>query len=235
MRKIYLFTTIGLLSAISSFGQVLFGIQGSGQSTNIAVTAPVGGQQIVSDLSAYLKPKYGFRAGLMADIPITDNLSLRPQLLYSAKGTTLDLSSLLGGLGSVDKSVFQAPISYNFIELPIQAMYGLDAGPGRVVLGAGPYVGYLLNANVTFSGDTQDVDLAGAKRLDLGAQASIGYELPMGITASVYYAHGFTNLSSDQGVSSSGGATPSLSINGAGTANTRAFGLTLGFFFGAGN
>lgn len=235
MRRIYLLTIVSVLSATSSFGQVLFGIQGSGQSTNIAVTAPVGGQQIVSDLSAYLKPKYGFRAGLMADIPVNDHLSVRPQLFYSAKGTTLDLSSLLGGAGSADKRVFQAPISYNFIELPILAMYGLDAGPGRVVVGAGPYVGYLLNASMTFSGDTQDVDLADAKRLDMGAQASIGYELPMGITASVYYSHGLTNLSSNQGVSSSGGGLPSLSINGAGRANTRAFGLSLGYFFGAGN
>jgi hypothetical protein len=234
MRKIYLSLAATMVAASTCVGQVLFGVQGSGQLSNWAYTLPAGANSGGLDASSFLKSSLGFRAGLMADVPIADPLSVRAQLLYSTKGTTFDFSSLLGGL--VDPAELTAKLNFNYIELPIQAMYGLDAGPGRVMVGAGPYVGYLLNASTTAMGQTEPFDLTGINRIDVGAALSVGYELPMGLSVSAYYSHGFTNLASGSTAASTGtDLDPSNLIGSGGAINNRAFGLTLGYFFGTGN
>jgi hypothetical protein len=240
MKKMYLAVAALLLATTTSFGQVLFGVQGSGQMANLSLTPPAGANTGGLDIASFFKSKFGFRAGLMADIPVTDQLSVRPQLMYSTKGTKIDLSSLLGGVGGgvgIDPNELTATLNYNYIELPIQAMYGLDAGPGRVVLGAGPYLGYLLSGSVTSMGQTEPGNLDDTNRLDFGAALSVGYELPMGVTVSAYYSHGFANLAKSTATSTTGGGLgdPSNVTSGAGSINTRAFGLTLGYFFNTGN
>jgi hypothetical protein len=239
MRKIYLSLVATVVAASSSFGQVLFGVQGGAQLANWAYTLPAGANTGGLDASAFLKSTLGFRAGLVADIPVADPLSVRAQLLYSTKGTTYDLSAFLGGLGGgigIDPAELTAKLNFNYIEVPIQAMYGLDAGPGRVVVGAGPYVGYLLNASATSMGQTEPIELTDLNRIDVGATVSLGYELPMGLTVSGYYSHGFSNLAKGAAMSSStSDLDPSSLTTGGGTINNRAFGLTLGYFFGTGN
>jgi Outer membrane protein beta-barrel domain len=237
MKRIYLSTAACLLVATCQ-AQILFGVQGSLQSSSISVTPPAssGG---ATDPSTFLKSAIGFRAGVMADIPITDQLSVRPQLLYSTKGYKIDFSSLLGGLGGLGGllgGVTEYKIGVNYLEIPVQAMYGLDAGAGRVVLGAGPYVAYALNASA--NGVAAPFD-DGAKRLDYGGMLSVGYELPTGISFSAYYSHGFTNLASTSTTTTTGGSTSGTpdpsSFTSGGSVSNRAFGLTLGYFFGTGN
>lgn len=231
MRNVIYSLVSCMLMTTALFGQVRFGLQGSGQFATIAVNAPQG--QGLPKSTEYSKQRFGFRAGLMADIPVSEQLSVRPQLLYSVKGTKLDLGYLLG-LGSVptgvDPNQLELTLNYNFLELPIQVMYGLDAGPGRAVLGAGPYVAYLIGVSNTFDGKTLKDDLSAEKRIDYGLTASIGYELPMGITLSAYYSLGLANLAA--------GSATNIPTTGSaantGSAHHRAFGLTLGYFFGSG-
>ncbi|ARK10448.1 porin family protein [Fibrivirga algicola] len=237
--KIVYFVSAVLISVSSTcLGQVLYGVQGSIQSSNLSLnvnTAATGG----IDPGSVFKSSIGYRAGLMADVPVTDQLSIRPQLLYSTKGYKLDFNSLfssLGGLGGLLGSIPEIKVATNFIELPIQAMYGLDAGAGRVVLGAGPYVGYALSAAV--DGKSTPFE-AGSKRFDYGAALSVGYEMPSGLSVSAYYSHGFADMASSANTTQSPDPTdpdfnPS-SLSAAGTAKIRSFGLTLGYFFGTGN
>lgn len=229
MRK-FIYSLIScLLTTTALFGQVRFGLQGSGQLATIAEKAPQG--QGLPNSTDYTKQRFGFRAGVMADIPVSEQFSIRPQLLYSVKGTKVNLGDLLGGVPTgVDPKQLELTLNYNFLELPVLVMYGLDAGPGRVVLGAGPYAAYLLKASSTFDGKTLNDDLTGAKRLDYGLAASAGYELPMGVTLSAYYSLGLANLAA--GSATNIPATGSVANTG--SAYHRAFGLTLGYFFGSG-
>jgi hypothetical protein len=251
MKCIYLFAlAFWLVGDLPCVGQVLFGVQGGIQQSGIALTPGSGDDPIeslgfgdmgFSSASLFTK-RIGFQAGLMADIPITDRLSVRPKLLYSTKGYRLDPRPLLNlfntafGIEALDlpDSLVQ-PAVVNYLELPVQLMYGFDVGPGRIVLGAGPYAAYALSGSfggqaITFAPETP--------RLDYGATLSVGYELPMGLTLSAYYSHGMANLAGNTPTNGSLDPNdpefnPSLSVSG-GTFANRTFGFTVGFFFGAG-
>ncbi|MEZ0608713.1 porin family protein [Fibrella sp. WM1] len=225
MRKVIYLLVSCMLMTNALFAQVRFGVQGSGQFANIVASVSQG--QGATSYTDYSKQRLGFRAGVMADIPVSEQLSVRPQLLYSVKGTKLNLGGLLGGVPTgVDPNQLDLTLNYNFLELPVQVMYGLDAGPGRVMLGAGPYAAYLLGVSNTFDGKTLKDDLADEKRIDYGLNASAGYELPMGITVSAYYSLGLANLAAGSTIPSTGSAANT------GGAYHRAFGLSVGYFFG---
>ena len=179
--------------------QTRFGIQGSLQFANISSSG--NGVSFTGD------NLLGFRGGVLADLPISGQISLRPQLLYSTKGT--DFSKVTG-------TPLKTGIQY--LEVPVQLMYSLNAGPGHVVLGAGPYVGYALSSTTN---GTSDASLDGLNRLDVGLALSAGYELESGLIFSGYFSPGLTNLIAD-----------SAQLGGATSRNT-AFGLNVGYIFGA--
>lgn len=246
MKKVYLSVISCLLTLATCFGQTLYGVQGSFQSSNISVGLPTGATGLFGDFDykAMFTSSSGFRLGIMADVPITEQLSIRPQLLYSTKGYKIDarplVSALSGSFGGPAIPVSSLPDSLvtpfrvNYLELPIQAMYGFDAGPGRVVVGAGPYIAYALNGSV--NGEAMPFD-ADTKRFDYGAALSLGYELPTGISISAFYSHGFAN----QAASSTAAPDPTdpmanpASLSGGGRVTNQSFGITLGYFFGTGN
>ncbi|MBO0932869.1 porin family protein [Fibrella aquatilis] len=199
---------IGLLfSTFASYGQARFGIQGSVQSSNLSISS--------SGVNISFDRKIGFRAGVMVDLPFgSDALSFRPQFLYSTKGFSLP-SSFGGGTGSGNS------LTLNYLEVPLQFMYGLSAGSGKVTLGAGPYVAYLLSqSDGTTSSSTVD---DAQNRFDLGATLSAGYDTAGGLTLSAYFSPGFINLAKD---ASQGTGTSTSLLN-------TAFGLNIGYFFGA--
>lgn len=245
MRKIYLAILLGLITSAAAHSQILYGVQGSFQSSNVALGSSAGAfGGLGLDMSAMLKARLGFRAGVMADIPITDRLSVRPQLLYSAKGYKVDprplLASLLGGFGGLTDALPDSlvqTVGVNYLEVPVQVMYGLDAGPGRVVIGAGPYVAYALGGSL--NGKTEAFSNS-INRFDYGANLSLGYELPMGLTVSAYYSHGFANLIAPTQSAPPTDPTvdPDLDPSAfmpSGRISNRSFGLSIGYFFGTGN
>ncbi|GAB3945372.1 hypothetical protein GCM10028805_14340 [Spirosoma harenae] len=208
-----IFLTVGLLLfTLASFAQVRVGLTGGVQLANQ--------KNDLGGISINGSNRIGFMAGLLLDASIAGNLSIRPQILYSVKGTKFNLGALTGGTvsgGDIDYSL-------NYLEVPIQLTYGLEAGPGKVVLGAGPYVGYAINGKVSGAiqgqSASESVEFGSGedqlKRIDYGLRLSAGYELTSGLTISGYYSPGLGNLA-----------------NGSdGSTKNTAFGLALGFLFG---
>lgn len=227
MYRTYGFILALVLVTASSFGQTRFGIQGSGQIVNLKYNSPPDAPAL-SSFSNFFKPMVGLRIGVMADIELKAKWSIRPQLLYSAKGTKFDFGYLSAETG-FDLTGFNSTVNYNYLELPIQVVYGLKAGVGRAFVGAGPYAAYLLSASETTikSKNIVQANLKNGSRMDYGLTASAGYELPGGLTASAYYLLGLANLDS-------GADTPSTII-GSASAYHRTYGITVGYFFGSGN
>lgn len=159
-----------------------------------------------------------YHAGLLLDAPLAGNLSLRPQLLYSVKGGKYDLGSFSGGI------INDLKTTINYLEIPIQLMYGLVAGPGQVKIGAGPYVGYAINGKTSGSSNGQSGSEAiefgsgedQTKQLDYGLRLSAGYELTSGLGVTAFYAPGLANLAN-----TSQGSVKNIS-----------FGLSLSYLFG---
>lgn len=219
-----------LLFDLTVVAQVRLGVVGGAQFAN--QTFSFGPESMKG------KNRFGYQAGVMVDAMLIGNLSFRPQLLYSVKGSKLPefgLGYLLGGLldeaggntgGSIglDNMGLSVQTTINYLELPLQLVYSVDAGPGWINLGAGPYVAYALNGktSMSFLGQTESESIEfgtgedQAKRLDYGLRLSLGYEMPSGLMLTGHFSPGFANLnnSADQKVK-----------------NTT-FGLSLGFLFG---
>lgn len=116
--------------------------------------------------------KHGFNAGAVAEIQLNSKWSIQPGLLLCSEGTKLDslpytsfsvgLPSVFDKLGvneivnevlgdDLPKTAYNVKVGAVGIKLPIDVMYSIYLGPGRLVPSLGMYVtGY-------FGGKTLDV------------------------------------------------------------------------------
>ena len=143
------------------------------------------------------KIKTGFHIGADVEIPIADEFYLQPGLLFSTKGAKAEDAD---GDGKLNLS---------YIEVPVSFMYKPVLGEGRLILGAGPYVGIGVGGKVTEDGE-DDIDVefkselsaadyddskAYLKRTDFGANLTVGYELSMGLVLQLNAQLGLTDNS----------------------------------------
>lgn len=129
----------------------------------------------------------GFQVGGVYEIPLSDDFYLQPEALVTLKGS------------KVSDDVKIKPI---YLEIPVRAMYKLPAGPGKLTLATGPYLGLGLFGKMTASGESANLftkedgaDAAFLKRFDLGLSSAIGYELTSGLFFNVESSLGFLNVS----------------------------------------
>lgn len=206
MPKIYQSFLLIFITALSSFGQVRVGATAGFQ---LATHTP-------ADVGVQNKIKTSYLAGVLLDIPLNTNVSLRPQLLYSAKGARKAIT------GPLDVS-----LSLNYIEVPVQLVYTVESGTGYLSFGAGVYVAYGLSSKAVVTGNgqsrtfTDDFGPAADqyRRYDIGGRLSIDYELPSGLSVGTYYAPGFANLNN-----------PSATASGNVATHNSALGISVGYW-----
>lgn len=114
-------------------------------------------------------PRFGFHAGVYAQLLSSDVFALQPEILFSTKGTRTEYNSALAD-GDIK-------FNLNYLELPVLAVFKLgDAAEIHV----GPYFSYLLSANVDVDGDIdgyEDLDRDNFNAWDYGLAAGIGFNL----------------------------------------------------------
>ncbi len=129
--------------------------------------------------------RYGFNVGLYGQILSSDFFAIQPELLYSTKGS----KAFYEDLG--DQTV---KYNFNYIDLPVLAVFKL----GRSAeIHVGPYVSYLLNANISYSGDVingdDEIDKDDLKSYDYGLAGGFGLNFgPM--QAGVRYNYGLVKI-----------------------------------------
>ena len=131
MKKIVLLALLNL-GMLSASAQTNFGIlAGFNNST-----------QRYADRVPKLEKKFYllWHAGVAADIPIAGRFYLQPQLLVSAKGGNSEVRDL-------DRNVYftsdlTSKVRLLYLELPVNVLYKLPLGPGKLIAGAGPYIAY---------------------------------------------------------------------------------------------
>ncbi len=154
--------------------------------------------------------------GAMFEISLSASVSLRPQLLYLAKGVRKN------SLGT-----FDAALSLNYVEVPVQLVYTVESRTGHLSFGAGIYIAYGLSSKaITTSRDqtktfTDDFGPAADQfqRNDVGGRLSIDYELSSGLSIGTYYAPGFANINN-----------PSATSLGNVATHNSALGITAGYW-----
>jgi hypothetical protein len=196
MKKISLLFIALALTTSALVAQVRFGIQAGPAFSSMTMKA---------DGLKLSYNKTGFTAGVLAELPISESgIHFRPALNFVQKGGELEGAS----------------INLNYLELPLDFVYKLEAGPGKLFLGAGPSFAFGLSGKSKSGGDSEDIEFGSGeeeiKPLDLGGNFLAGYELSNGLFLSFNYNLGFSNISNSE----------------EGKINNNYFGIRLGYLFG---
>lgn len=190
MKKLLL--TIGIITTVISYGfsQTSYGLKAG---VNLAKVSP--GVEVLKD---YQKNHVSFYVTGFADIPVANQFSIQPGISLQGKGSTYE-GEMNGTSGSIKGDVMS-------IEVPVNAVYYIPAGMGKVFLGAGPYVGFNVSGKsvskvgdeasveekLDFSGDDKDME-----RVDAGLNFLGGYKFNNGFLINAGYGLGLTDQISD--------------------------------------
>ncbi len=157
--------------------------------------------QKAGDTKLGTKSIIGYKVGAVLDIDIAKGFYIQPGAFYSTKGSEYTV------LGLTTKT------TVGYIEVPVNIAYRYDFGnAGAVFAAAGPYIGI----GMTGKNKTENVPLVGTlendikfgskdgemKKIDYGANFSVGYISPIGIYVRAQYGLGLANLSNTNNSSS---------------------------------
>lgn len=150
-----LISSMGILATTTTFAQARAGIKGGLNVSNLYIDD-------INDENA----RYGFNVGLYGQVLSSEVFALQPELLYSTKGSR-----------AFYDGPFEQTIKYNlnYLDLPLLAVFKLGKSAEIQV---GPYASYLLNANVSYSGDIangdDEIDKDQLKSYDYGLVGGFG-------------------------------------------------------------
>lgn len=153
-----------------------------------------------------------------ADIPVSSYFSVQPGISLQGKGAKL----------SDDDNDNKIEDNVLAIEIPVNLLLNLPAGPGHIYLGGGPYAGFNIagQRETTLLGVSTEDDLKFGKNndddlkaLDFGFNALVGYQLSSGLNFGAGYGFGLTNL------------IPTSDSNTNGEVNNRLWSFTVGYAF----
>ena len=162
---------------------------------------------------------FGFQAGIVADLPLGNHISIQPGLNFLQKGANLKEEQ--SGI------TYEQIIRSSNIEIPLNFLYNTRGKSGNFFVGVGPAVSFALGGkfkekvtneedfeeDISFGNDEQEDDLRG---LDFGINALVGYQFKPGFFISANYNLGLRNL------------TPGGNADD-GTMKSRYFGIRIGY------
>lgn len=120
--------------------------------------------------------RFGFHAGIFANIGLTKLFAFQPELLYSQKGANYT--------GSSDRS-----LRLHYLDVPL----AFHVNTGGLFFEAGPQVGFLVGAKYQAGSNTVDVK-DGTSSVDFGYLFGLGYQLKHGLGVGLRYNGGFTSV-----------------------------------------
>lgn len=171
MKKIFL--GLALVAGTFTFAQKT--------SSNIA-SSPVrfglkAGLNVSSLSNSDTNSKAGFYGGVFANIPVAQDFSVQPEVLYS-------------GMGAKAKANSDVKLNMDYIAVPVMLQY--NALP-NLYLEAGPQFSFLVSAKGKDNNGSVDVK-DGFKTFDFGLGLGAGYYFTPNIGVNVRYVAGLTDV-----------------------------------------
>jgi len=149
----------------------------------------------------------GFTAGIVAEIPMSDAFSFRPELNYIQKGFTVSQSFDVDLIGIDMEIGAKARTRINYLEMPLLLKYSIGSDQAKVYAIAGPSIAYAANATLnpiaTFIIDFNlpsipvNLDNNIYNRWEISGVLGAGGEVKAGngkVFADARYNLGFTNM-----------------------------------------
>lgn len=137
-----------------------------------------------------MKAKTGLYVGVTASIPVSDEFSVQPELIYNQLGAKTNLYDFGGIIGNVSTTT-----KLDYISLPVMLQYNF---PSNFYLELGPEFSYMVSAKQGLStsiiSPSTDINMDYLNRLNVGAGFGAGYNLNKNIGISARYTLGLTGL-----------------------------------------
>ncbi|WP_162053398.1 porin family protein [Pontibacter pamirensis] len=168
MKKVILALTLLVCSIEFSHGQIELGIKAGGALANMELRG-------VED--SRIKPSYYF--GAFSEVNLTEKLIIRPEVLYSSKGTRFSDHEVYGdGL-----------INYNYISVPVLAGFKVNEGLKLLV---GPEINLLAGYYSRYRDEIHTLGNPNRK-VDWAFNWGLAYSITSKLGVEVRYAHGLRN------------------------------------------
>lgn len=155
-------------------------------SSKTAASSPVrfglkAGLNISSLSDSDSKSKAGFYGGVFANIPVAQDFSVQPEVLYS-------------GMGAKYKGNTDLKANLDYIAVPVMFQY--NALP-NLYLEAGPQFSFLVNAKAKYNSNSVDIK-DGLKTFDFGLGLGAGYYFTQNIGVNLRYVAGLTDINKNK-------------------------------------
>lgn len=138
---------------------------------------------ITGDGTDNFDSKIAFHIGVVSEIPISENFSFQPEILYSAQG---------------DKETFEGTdVKYklDYLNVPLMVKYYIYEG---FSLEVGPQLGFLLSSKA--EGDGVSIDLKDMMNtFEFAMDFGLGYKFENGINLAARYNLGVSNIVKNNG------------------------------------
>lgn len=156
------------------------------QKTSTASASPVrfgvkAGLNISTLSDNDFNSKAGFYGGVFANIPVAQDFSFQPEVMYS-------------GMGAKFKADSDAKANLDYISVPLMLQY--NALP-NLYLEAGPQFSFLVNSKLKYksnSADAKDI----FKSFDFGIGLGAGYYFTQNIGVTARYVAGLTDVAKNR-------------------------------------
>jgi hypothetical protein len=196
--KVFVFALAMVFSSISK-AQVSYGIRAGISLQNLDSKWPNGDDRNYEN-------KTGFHVGATAEMHIISDFYFQPGVLFSTKGARLENVFLAN----------EIKISISYIEVPVNFLYKPAFGPGKLLIGVGPYLAIAIGGHVKRDEKERD-DINGkvkikneitsrewsdapydakyyVKRFDVGGNLLVGYEFTKKIAVQLNAQSGLTDI-----------------------------------------
>jgi opacity protein-like surface antigen len=191
-KKIVLVLIAVFVTASYAQAQFTFGARAGFNLTNMSMK-DYEGKKPDGDAKPLFKP--GFQIGVVGEYAFNQTWAIQPGILFATQG--YKLKSETAGIES--KSTF----NLNYLQVPINAQYKLDLGSMKLLLQAGPYLGYAFGGKIKSEADgtkADDVDIKfGSKEdemkaFDFGVGVGAGLQFLGNMQVGLGYNVGLMNL-----------------------------------------
>lgn len=200
MKRMFLVAAATIIASVS-FSQIRYGVQVIGNAGNASFKA--------DGLPSVKKPmQIGFGAGVAAELPLQNNMSIRTSLNYLQKKSALEFE-----IPIMPGKTHKVTTTLNYLELPVNFVYTIPMESTSFYIGAGPSFGYGISGKTKykgweFQGESQDIiaveesskpfkkdeDGDAMKRFDISANVNAGVQFNNGLYVNAGYLAGLTNL-----------------------------------------
>ena len=135
------------------------------------------------DVSSDIKNKIGFYAGGFVTIPVSENFTVQPELLWSNKGYKYN-------------ELGEFTTTFNYIHIPVLIQYHAKGFYAET----GPQIGILITAKQKIESGPNESIKDSFKSTAFSWGAGIGYQLPSGFGIGVRYNIGLGSISEESSI-----------------------------------